>query len=630
MMHKLKLTVGNPYPLGVTMNDSTINFAVSMTVKSNCGLVLYSKKTGREKKIPFQDCNRNGNIYCIGIRGLIPEEYEYNYYCDDRIVIDPYARKLSGHEKWGQAVTTEGKNACRAVLIQKEFDWEEDKNPHIPYEESILYCLHVRGFTKHSSSKVDGKGTFYGIQEKIPYLKQLGITSVELMPCYEFDEIDVNKEQTTMSYALEHYKDTAQENKESLETKMNYWGYKKGYYFTPKASYARNTKEADGEFKNLMKSLHKEKMELIMQFYFPATVKPGFILEVLRFWVLEYHIDGIHLQGENLPITLIATDPLFSNTKLIYYDFSCDEIYEEGEIPFYRNLASCNDYFMKAMRKFLKSDEDMLPAFLEQQRRNPLKEASVHYMTYYYGFTMADLVSYDKKHNEANGEDNRDGESYNFSWNCGVEGVTRKKAILKLRIQQMKNAFVFLILAQGTPMIMSGDEFANTQNGNNNPYCQDNMISWLNWNQWNKNQEIYQFVKALIELRKVHPVFRKRTEAKLMDTLSCGYPDLSYHSEDVWRPVIDNYNRHIGIMYCGMYAKQSEQENDDFFYMAYNMHWEVHEFSMPNLPKDKRWVKFLTTAEETFCESEKMIEEDVPEENMIRVPARSITIMISE
>ncbi|MDD2972039.1 MAG: hypothetical protein PHE02_07920 [Lachnospiraceae bacterium] len=621
MRKKLIYKIGNPYPLGATAVGTSVNFAVALNSDEECGIILYAK-SGKEMKIPFSAENRIGNIYCMMISGGDEDGlkgYSYHFYAGDGIIPDPYARKIIGHEKWGKQIELE---KLRGGIELDVFDWGEDVNPRLSYEDSILYCMHVRGFTRHHSSTVNGKGTFHGIQEKIPYLKELGVTSLECMPAYEFEEVDVETEEkkNTMSYAMEHYAEKA-DVQETSRKRMNYWGYKKGYYFAPKAAYAMDKNSPDRELKTLIRELHRQHMEFIMQFYFPKTIKPGFILEVLRFWVLEYHIDGIHLLGEKLPLTLIATDPLFSNTKLMYYDFPCDEIYEDGEVPKYRNLSSYQDNFMIDIRKYLKSDEDMLQSFLFHMRHNPQKEGVIHYITNYNGYTLMDLVSYDRKHNELNGEDNKDGNNYNYSWNCGYEGSSRKKAIQKLRVQQIKNAIVFVLLSQGTPMLLSGDEFGNSQGGNNNAYCQDNAISWLDWQLLEKHQELYQFIKTVIQLRKEHPVLRRGKEAKMMDTLSCGYPDVSYHSEEVWRPIIDNYNRHIAIMYCGKYALLPDGTEDEFFYIAYNMHWITHDFSLPNLPKDKTWVRLLGTSE-TVPENE--------QENQITVAPRSITIMISK
>ena len=589
---------GYPYPMGVTVMEQGINIAVAVRNQKKCGLVLYDKHSGDEKYIAFTQENRIGNVYCIFLEGIVPEKYEYNFYCDDEIIIDPYARKIAGHEEWGRAVYKDGNPTIRCCFKEDFFSWEKDQMPGIPYEQCVFYCMHVRGFTKHNSSNVKSKGTFRGIMDKIPYLKELGITSIEVLPAYEFDEVEVPKPDNSMSYMVKHYKEMLPKATQNDTLKLNYWGFKEGYYFTPKAAYASKGISPIIEMKQLIQELHCNQMELVMQFYFPKSVKPGFILEVLRFWVLEYHIDGIHLLGENIPVTLIATDPLFSNTKLMYYDFPCEQIYLDGEMPLYRNLASYNDRFLIDARKFLKGDEDMLQSFLEHVRYNPPQKANINYMTNYYGYTLMDLVSYDRKHNEVNGEDNKDGSNYNYSWNCGFEGNTRKNSVLELRMKQVKNALIFVVLSQATPLLLSGDEFGNSQNGNNNPYCQDNAVSWLNWNNLIKYKEIYLFTQKLLKLRKEHPILRRPESSRIMDTLSCGYPDMSFHGEEVWRPVIDNYNRHIAIMYCGKYEKDEDGKEDAYFYIAYNMHWEVHEFALPNLPKGMKCHQIISTQEE--------------------------------
>ena len=247
------------------------------------------------------------------------------------------------------------------------------------------------------------------------------------------------------------------------------------------------------------------------------------------------------------------------------------------------------------MRRFLKGDEDTLHQALRRMRCNPVQNGVINYITSYEGFSLADLVSYDRKHNEANGEDNQDGNPYNASWNCGVEGPTRKRTILQLRKRQMKNALALLLFSQGTPMLTAGDEFGQSREGNNNPYCQDNEISWLNWKLTEKNKDFLDYTKELIALRKAHPVFHQSRELTLMDYAACGYPDLSYHGKDAWRLMADRLNREAGLMYCGRYAPKDRAQEDDFFYIAMNMHWEPQRLALPDLPAGMRWEKVLDT-----------------------------------
>lgn len=616
MIEKKQLVIkaGTPYPFGVKKVNDTLSFSVEIEEPGECGIYLY--KENEKVKVPFAKENRYGDIFCGVIEGV--EEYDsYQFYQKGEEFLDSYAKSVIGNETWGIFEKKGAKKNLRGILNEEEFAWKEDKPLRIPYENSIFYLLHVRGFTNQKNSKVKAKGTFQGIIEKIPYLKKLGVTTLELMPCYEFLEAEREEVKPSLAYIAEHYKD----NKDNEDTKINYWGYKKGYYFAPKTSYSHSENPVT-EFKKMVQKLHENGIELIMQFYFPDEIKQGFILEVLRYWILEYHIDGIHLLGAKIPTTLLATDSILKNCKLMYYQFDLDEIYQT-KVPRFRNLASYRDDFMFICRQYLKSDDEMLLKFMDGMTGNSLKEGNIHYLTNYYGFTLQDLVSYDKKHNEDNGEENRDGTDYNYSWNCGAEGATRKKIVTELRRKQIRNAFVFLLLSQGTPLILSGDEFGNSQDGNNNAYCQDNEIGWVSWNKEKTNERLLTFVKELIAFRKEHPIFYPAKGFQNMDTLGCGYPDLSFHGEEAWRPNTDNYNRHIGMMYCGKYAKQFAKE-DSFFYVAYNMHWVPHSFALPKLPKGKKWHLILDTEQETGFVPEKVLDDQ--QEALVK--ERSIQIFV--
>ena len=615
MKNSLHVEKGNPYPLGATMINDGINFSLECNPVLECSLILYPKEEAVEIKIDLTEEYRMGNIFSVSIQPLCMNDYDYNYEIDGKIIPDIYGKKIIGKEKY--ANTGE---ALKTAFVSDEYNWDGDKSPQIAYEDSIFYCLHVRGFTKHSSSKVIHKGTFTGITEKTDYLKELGITAVVLMPCYEFEE-------TQMKNSAEHIYYSANMNaKNQAETDklINYWGYKKGYYLAPKSSYASKPMFADLEFKDMVKQLHNENIEVIMQFYFPKEISQSYLIDVLRDWKRLYHVDGFVLMGEKIPQELISSEPLLKRTKLIF-----NEAIVFPQQPFRiedRNTALSQDDFMITTRRFLKSDEDMVSKFLELSRSNPAQYAMIKYITNYYGFTLYDLVTYDQKHNEANGEENRDGNSYNYSWNCGVEGPSRKQSVKNLRLKQMKNALIFLLLSQGTPMIMSGDEFGNSQEGNNNPYCQDNEISWLDWSDLKRNKEIFEFMKSMISLRKEHLIFRRKEEFRIMDTLSCGFPDISYHGEEVWRAETQNHSRYIAIMYCGLYARTNRQD-DNFFYLAINMHWIPHTFALPRLPEGKVWEEIVNTDISIKTPDKKELSEK--QELKVDVTSRSIRIFMS-
>jgi len=602
MTDKIRILPGKPHPMGVRLEDGEIHFALPFK-KSNCGIVLYDDVKKKKHVLSFSDVTRVGNVYCGRICGLDKSSYSYELYEEDTFFTDPYAKQIIGNEKFSNK-----EKKIRAGVAQADYDWEKDSQLCIPYNKSLIYMLHTRGFTKHTSSGVQNKGTVEGIVEKIPYLKELGITAVELMPSYEFMEWEKTSIDENIPLAYQE-----------KEKPINYWGYKKAFYFAPKSSYCAG-KNPVKAFKEFVHAMHKENMEVIMQFFFPNDVKHSYIISVLEYWVEEYHIDGVHLLGEQIPVTMLATNPILANTKLLYYDFPINEIYRGNDKAQYMNLGVCNDTFMYDVRKLLKSDERMLQPVLNHMKYIPAKTGNVHYITQANGFTLSDLVSYDRKHNEDNGENNRDGNPYNASWNCGVEGKTRKKSILALRLKQMKNAIAFNLLSQGTPMLLAGDEFGNSQNGNNNAYCHDNSLTWLNWNDLGKNRELFDYVKAMIAFRQKHPVFTAESEFKMTDYLSCGYPDLSYHSEEAWKLSCDDLTRHFAMMYCGEYA------NDCDVYLAINMHWVPHSFALPKLEGEKNWYVVMDTSMPVATQ-EKLLSKS---EKEISVSERSIKIVLGK
>lgn len=615
------------YPLGVTQEADGVRILVQGRAKEVC-LLLYrpGEKTPCEK-IPFDPKYRMGDVWELALDRTDFASFEYNFMIDGKIVTDPNARVITGREKWADRKRA-GK-PVRGRILSEEFDWEDDVNPETPYAETILYKLHVRGFTAHASSGVSARGTYAGVVEKIPYLKDLGITAVELMPVTEFDEI-------MMSASGSGFHDAKPEPTGYL----NYWGYGPSYLYAVKSAYASHGEmSAECEFKTLVKELHKAGIECIPEIYFTGKELPGEILSVLRYWAEEYHVDGFHLSG--FPdLSLAAEDPFLRRTKL--FEENWNEVMNRRPKQGYitpgdgvvsveeKNLAEYNMQFMEDMRRFLKGDEGILSAFEFRNRRNPAEYAVINYMANTNGFTLMDAVSYDRKHNEKNGEENRDGSDYNYSWNCGAEGPTRKKKIVELRKQLLKNAYLLLFLSQGVPLLMAGDEFGNSQDGNNNAYCQDNAVSWLNWKLLETHKDQVDFVKRLIAFRKAHKMFHMDREPRIMDYKSCGRPDVSYHGENAWKPEFENFRRQFGILYWGAYAKRSDGSDDANFYVAYNMHWEPHMFGLPHLPKGARWRVICSTADPDV--------EDIPADGtgetlknqmMLAVPPRGIMILES-
>jgi len=590
----IKVKRGNGMPLGVhRMGKRQWQFSVAMEHGKETSLELfrtgdktcsYSLVLGKEYLV--------GGVFSV-ILTLPQDISEYCYKTNGEKMLDPYAIQLTGREQFGES------KANREVHCLITENIRHISEPlSVPFHELILYRLHVRGFTKHSSSKVKNPGTFKGIEEKIPYMKQLGINGVVLLPCYEFDErMDEEELGKYRSNFLDYTKPiTEKQDKEQEWPKINFWGYtKRANYFAPKASYAANPLQPISEMKQMVKKLHDNGIAVFMEMFFSEGTNQTLILECLRYWVRMFAIDGFKINTEVVNGTLIAQDPYLSRTKFLATYWNTGEFYHQYEKIDEKILAEYNDGFMVDCRRFLKSDEGQVNGFVNRMRKNPSQQTVINYITNTNGFTLMDLVSYDIKHNEANGEQGMDGTEYNYSWNCGWEGPTRKKQIAQLRLRQIKNALSFLLLSQGVPMLLAGDEFGNTQKGNNNAYCQDNEIGWVTWNKRVMNQRILAFCKKLIALRKAHPVFSPKEELRGMDYIACGSPDISFHGTKPWYPDLSNYSRVIGIMLCGKYAPLTIRKSDKSFYMAFNMHWEAHRFELPVLPKGKKWKVIIDT-----------------------------------
>lgn len=601
--------------MGLTRTDGGIHVSAVAAAKA-CSLLLFVKedKNGKEarfrevRNIPFPEEGKTGHVWSMTLNGAFDDLY-YAFEADGKRFSDPYGRSFAGRERWGRL--SHAKRLLLSSVAEPEFDWQGDRPLHIPYEDCIVYRAHVRGLTKHASSGTEHRGTFRGVVDKIPYFKELGITTLELLPPVEFQEVMMPENVEGNPYGTSE-----------PTGRLNYWGYAKAGMFAPKASYADPGTNPVTEFKYMVRELHKAGLEVVPELYFSGREVPEFVLETVRFWVREYHVDGIHLTGY-APTVLLATDPYLAGTKLWALSWEAEKP-AAGEK---KHLGEYNDGFLIDMRRALKGDEEQMSSLIYRNRRNPAETGVLNFMAGTNGFTMMDMVSYDQKHNEANGENNRDGSDYNYSWNCGAEGHVRKKKIQELRSRQLRNAMLLLFLSQGTPVLLAGDEFGNSQNGNNNAYCQDNEISWLNWNLNKWDQALLDFVKHVIAFRKAHPVFHMEQEPRVMDYLACGHPDISYHGVNAWQPEFENFRRQIGILYCGAYAKKSNGENDDFFFVIFNMHWEPHSFALPNLPKNLVWsLAFDTSDSEAGGYYEEGQERQILNQKNYMVPSRSVLV----
>ena len=578
---------GKDMPLGVSFQNNMFNFAVSMPGSSSCKLVLFEKgETNPAEVIPMEASALGVFTVAVGL----PKKagYEYLYQTGETYVCDPYAAKICGREEFGK----EPEYVRAEVFVPTE---ETATYKRHALSELVLYKLHVRGFTKGNASGVKKKGTFAGVIEKIPYLKELGVNAVLLLPVTEFDELEVSHKtavgpvigaparmyqgQTVAPRTEKKAKLAEKETETATAVKVNYWGYgAASYYFAPKSSYAYNKEKVCEEFRQMVNKLHEAGIDVYLEMMFDGNVSRSFMLDCLRHWVRVYGVDGFHISEQQLPVELVAGDA-YLNTAA----FMISDVPEWLKNKYPNRLLEYRDNFCMEMRRLLKGDEGMVSALTHYMKDRRQESARVHYIADHNGFSLADLYSYDVRHNEVNGENGRDGSEYNFSWNCGEEGVTKSKKIQALRLRMMKNALAVTLLSQGTPMLLAGDEFGRTKQGNNNAYCQDNEISWLDWSLARKNKELQEFVKTLLTIRREHPVFTMERDLRETDFIGCGWPEISIHGLTPWQVDYSSYNRMAAYLYCGSYVRRADRTFEDSFYVMFNMHWEKHEFELPKM-----------------------------------------------
>lgn len=605
---KIEAVPGIPCRPGIERKGKTYIFTAEVSPKSRAKLLLYGQGSEREllAEIPFSQESRQGNLLSLAVTGLQGREIRYNFCIDEEVRPDPYAQSLCFTPDFGKA----GEKEPCSRYKEETFVWTDQKFQPKTLSDSILYKVQVRSFTMHRSSRVKKKGTFAGLEEKIPYLQDLGVTGVLLMPAYEYCE--------RMGLQTRSGKRPYTEKPETW--RINCWGYTgKACYFAPKAAFAASNSPVK-EFKHLVNALHSFGLECLMEFYFEKETAPSMMLDILRYWKREYHVDGFHLMGSSLPQALFMKDALLAGSKLFFHDVDGESILD-GEKPLYKGTAEYNEGFLYCMRRLLKGEEGMMEEFMFRNRRNPLCSGVINYLADQDGFTVRDMVSYEERHNEANKENNQDGIEYNCTWNCGAEGSTRKRSVRKLRLQQIKNAFVLLLTAQGTPLIYQGDEWGNTQDGNNNVWCQDNELGWVDWGILQRNASVFAFVKKAIALRKENPVLHMAEEPKGMDYQALGYPDISYHGSQAWYVPKEKSLRCLGILYCGDYCGQERE----FLFLAVNFHWIAHEIALPGMPGEIRWNIVMRTDEE---EQGGVLEgEHRAREKTLPVPPRTIMIL---
>ncbi len=653
-----QLRPGNPLPFGASVVPGGINFSIHSYHATGCTLVLFERGSITPLvEIPIPPEYRIGSVYSMIVLGLDPQQIEYgfrmegpqeprqgHYFKPDAILLDPYAKAVGGREIWSIDPDFTNPYQHRGRIVVDSFDWKLDRPLETPIEDLIIYEMHVRGFTKHPSSGVRNQGTYDAIREKIPYLKELGVNCIELMPIFEFNEFE-----------------NARINPETGEKLLNYWGYGPVAYFAPKAGYAASNEPGGeiNELKTLIKDLHQNGIEVILDVVFNHTAEgneygptisfkgidsstyylltpdgyfynfsgtgntfncnhptvSGFILDCLRYWVAEFHVDGFRFDLASImtrdvdgkPMTdppllrMIAFDPILARTKLIAEPWDADGLYHLGSFPAYHRWAEWNGRYRDNLRKFLKGDPgqvkgvalamsgspDLYPA------RGPI--ATINFITAHDGFTLIDLMSYNQKCNDANWEPGDSGANDNNSWNSGHEGPTDDPAVNELRRRRIKNAVALLLVSQGTPMMLMGDELGRSQRGNNNSYCQDSEISWMDWQLIQANGDLFQFFRACIEFRRRHTVLRNGYFLRGEDYLSKDYADITWHGLKVGKPIWTENSRVLAFVLNGDYAKGGLAK-DDHIYVAMNMHWQDQTFDLPVAPNKARWHMFANTS----------------------------------
>lgn len=670
---------------GACVASNGVSFTINSHGATKCTLLLFKPQAPKPyARIPFPDSYRIGDTYSMLVFDIKPDEFEYAFSFDgpyepakgllfneENVLLDPYSRAVTGQRKWGEKPEGGKDFEYRARVVKSNFDWGNIKQLEQPFEDLVIYETHVRGYTKDKSSGVSAPGTFAGLKDKIPYLKDLGINAVELMPIFEFDEM----ESARVVDGVQLY---------------NYWGYNTVSFFAPNTSYAFNEEhnhEGD-ELKSLIKALKENGIEVILDVVFNHTaegnemgpcfsfkgidnnvyymltpdahyynfsgcgnvmncnhpVVRSFIIDCLRHWAIEYRVDGFRFDlasilgrdqngapMANPPILeSLAFDPVLGKMKLIAEAWDAGGLYQVGSFPSWNRWAEWNGRYRDDMRSFLKGDDGMAGNAITRitgsrdlySPESRGHKASVNFMTCHDGFTLYDLYSYNEKHNEKNGWNNTDGDNNGHSWNCGAEGETNDPNVNGLRRRLIKNAFAALLCSRGPAMFFAGDEFCNTQFGNNNAYCQDNIISWLDWSRLEEFKEIHDFVRHMIQFRKEHPILRKMTKPS-----SCQFPEISVHNGTPFNASTDYKTKLIGIMYAG---RNEEDTEDDIVFYCMNAYWEPLVMQLPVLPNGKHWHVDTNTNAGYFDGEDFTAKTELLGVNTIRVPARTTIILVAE
>ncbi len=697
------LQAGRPYPLGAMVSSDGVNFSLFTKNATAVELLLFNRMDeARPQRVIRLDERQHRTFYYwhVWVRGLRPGQiYAYRVdgpntpevghrFCYHKVLLDPYAREIIYGDNWSRQQARGRHDNCASAMKcvvpdVDGYDWEGDRPLQRPFEETIIYEMHVGGFTRHPSSGVRVPGAFDGIVEKIPYLRELGITAVELLPVQQFDEQDTNL-----------YDRSAGRGRARHRRLVNYWGYNPINFFSPHRGYCVNdpARSPLTQFRDMVKALHRAGIEVILDVVFNHTAEGDeqgptmcyrglenrayylldpadrrrysnftgcgntlngnhsivrrLIVDALHYWVQEMHVDGFRFdlasvlfrdeRGQPMhdpPILWeIESDPYLAGTKIIAEAWDAGGLYQVGAFIGHR-WAEWNGRYRDDVRRFLRGDNGTVQAFADRLVGSPdiytapdhVLHRSINFITCHDGFTLNDLVSYNVKHNEANGESNRDGLDANWSWNCGHEGPTDDPDIERLRERQIKNALAVLLVSQGTPMLLFGDEVRRTQQGNNNAYCQDNEISWFNWNDVEHHQTILRFTRLMIQFSRSHPVLNLRIypveAAEHVDHQV--FNAITWHGVRLEQPDWSFYSHSIALTLSG------QEQGDDDIHMIFNAYWQPLEFELPLRRPDCPWRRVVDTDRPSPDDILPPGQEQPISTNTLVVGARSVVVLIS-
>ena len=589
----------------------TFTFAVKPSAEK-ISILLYNKSTFKQLSlIELSKDYSVGTVYSVRVSGINPDEICYLLKEDRKTYVDPYATAIAGRDKWADVEgRTKQQFKVYSGISHIEKDWKDTKVEIAP-TDMVLYKLHLRGFTAGFGMSESKIGTYKGLISKLSYLKKLGITSLEIMPLYDFEELFLETK-TVISpkgKMTETYEYTG---------KNNYWGFGLANYFAPKASYFGGADKACEGMRALVSTLHANGFEAIMEFSFATEISPEVYLECLKYYVKYFHIDGFHILGCNAPIERIAAEPYLADTK-IFYEYIPEEILcrESGR----KHLFIYNDSFMNVTRQIQNHMNGSMVQFANHMRRQNGAYGFVNYMANVNGFSLWDSYSYGEKHNLDNGEENRDGTNNNYSFNYGIEGRTTNKIINANRFREMRNAFTALFMSQSVPLIVAADELADTHEGNNNPYCQDNKIGYTMFAKNKSKNTLQRFVMELVEFRKKHKCLRGETPFLMNDYKHLGLPDMSFHGSEPWMMTIGEEQKALGVLYNGAYANEKED-----VFVCYNFHYDGVDMALPLLAPGKRWRLCFNTAE--FDDKSDFTPKPIHDQQSIRVPGNSISVFV--